>query len=206
MSTETRVIPVEDEGWLAAALAVLRQGGLVAFPTDTVYGLGALATDGRAIEAIFEVKARPGDKSIPVLVRGWPEVRGVALPDPRAERLASAFWPGPLTIVLHRDPRLPEVIGPSRTVGVRMPDHTVALALLQAGGPLATSSANRSGEASLRTAAEVIGVLGGRIGLVIDGGQTPGGRPSTVVDCTGDVPLLVRPGPVPLDDILAVWG
>jgi L-threonylcarbamoyladenylate synthase len=87
-----------------------------------------------------------------------------------------------------------------------MPDHTVALALLQAGGPLATSSANRSGEASLRTAAEVIGVLGGRIELVIDGGQTPGGRPSTVVDCTGDVPLLVRPGPVPLDDILAVWG
>ncbi len=205
MRAETRLVSARDEGWLADALAILRDGGLVAFPTDTVYGLGALAARGEAVEAIYRAKARPAEKGIPVLVAGWAEVEGVALPSPRAERLASAFWPGPLTIVLQRDPRLPDAIGSGGTVGVRAPDHPVALDLLRAAGPLATSSANRSGEPSLQTAAEVMVVLGGRIDFVVDGGVAPGGQPSTVVDCTGEGPLLVRQGPVSLESILAVW-
>jgi tRNA threonylcarbamoyl adenosine modification protein (Sua5/YciO/YrdC/YwlC family) len=206
VTPSTRVISADDPGWLPAALEMLLSGGLVAFPTDTVYGLGALATDGAAVEAIFRAKARPRDKSIPVLVGGWSEVEGVALPAPGAERLATAFWPGALTIVLQREPRLPPVIGPGGTVGIRAPDHPVALALLQAAGPLATSSANRSGDSPLCSAAEVLRDLSGRIDLVIDAGTTPGGQPSTVVDCTGEVPVLLRAGPLGLEEILAAWG
>ncbi|HLE23600.1 MAG TPA: L-threonylcarbamoyladenylate synthase [Anaerolineales bacterium] len=205
MSTETRVISASEQDWLPAALAVIRGGGLVAFPTDTVYGLGGLATDADVVEAIFLAKARPDDKSIPVLVAGWPEVQGVARPGPRVQKLAAAFWPGPLTIVLERDTRLPAAIGSTGTVGVRAPNNAVALALLRAAGPLATSSANLSGDPSPRTAAEVLKSLAGRIDLLIDGGQVPGGRPSTVVDCTGEGPRLLRRGPVPLEAILAAW-
>jgi len=164
-----------------------------------------LATEAEVVEAIFLAKMRPEERSIPILVAGWPQVRGVGLPAPPAERLAAAFWPGPLTIVMERDPNLPAAIGPSGTVGVRAPNHAVALALLRAAGPLATSSANLSGDPNPRSAAEVLGTLGGRIDLLIDGGQTPGGRPSTVVDCTGEAPRLLRPGPVALEAILAAW-
>ena len=205
MSLETRRISTETKGWLIEAVVVLRDGGLVAFPTDTVYGLGALAANGDAIEAIYRAKARPPEKSIPVLVAGWAHVDGIALPTDRAERLAAAFWPGPLTIVLKRDPRLARSVGPGGTVGVRAPNHAAALELLRSAGPLATSSANRSGEPSLRTAAEVLAILQGRIHLVVDGGESPGGLPSTVVDCTGELPVLVRDGQVGLQDILAIW-
>ena len=205
MSAETRVISVSDRGWLPAARGVLRDGGLVAFPTDTVYGVGGSATEADVVESIFLAKARPEDKSIPVLLAGWPEVEGVALPGQGVQHLAAAFWPGALTIVMERDPRLPAAIGSAGTVGVRAPNNAVALALLRAAGPLATSSANLSGDSNPTTAAEVLKSLGGRIELLIDGGQTPGGRPSTVVDCTGDVPRLLRPGPVTLQAILAVW-
>ena len=203
---ETSVISANDDRWLAAALQVVRMGGLVAFPTDTVYGLGGLASDADVIEAVFHAKARPEEKSIPVLVAGWPEVKGIALPSTGAERLAAAFWPGPLTIVMERDSRMPASIGPEGTVGVRAPDHSVALALLRAAGPLATSSANVSAGPNARTADEVLGMLGGRIHLVVDGGRTPGGRPSTVVDCTGEMPRLVRAGPVTLAAVLAAWS
>ena len=205
MTTETRVISAKGDRWLLQALAVVREGGLVAFPTDTVYGIGGLASKAEAVEAIFLAKARLEERSIPILVAGWPEVRGVAQPAPAAERLAAAFWPGPLTIVMERDPSLPAAIGPKGTVGVRAPNHAVALALLREAGPLATSSANLSGDPSPRTAADVLATLGDRIDLLIDGGQTPGGRPSTVVDCTGEMPRLLRPGPITLEAILAAW-
>jgi L-threonylcarbamoyladenylate synthase len=205
MSPETRTVSVKEDGWLEAALAAFMQGGLVAFPTDTVYGVGGMATNGEVVEAIYQAKDRPVDRSIPVLVGGWTDLEGVALPPPRAERLAAAFWPGPLTIVVPRDQRLPAAIGPGTTVGVRAPAHAAALALVRAAGPLATSSANRSGEPSPLTALEVMGALEGRIDLVVDGGKAPGGRPSTVVDCTGDRPVLVRAGPVSLEDVLRVW-
>jgi L-threonylcarbamoyladenylate synthase len=205
MPIETRVIETARESWLEDALQVLRGGGLVAFPTDTVYGVGGLADAPGAVEAIFRAKERPEEKGVPVLLGGWTEVSRVATPVPRAARLAARFWPGPLTLVLPRQPQLPQGIGPAGTVGVRAPNHPVALALLAAAGPIATSSANRSGGASPQTADEVLAALGGRIDMVIDGGVAPGGRPSTVVDCTGEAPTLIRPGPIDLEEVLAAW-
>jgi L-threonylcarbamoyladenylate synthase len=179
MAIETRLIGVTQDSWLEVALRILRGGGLVAFPTDTVYGLGGLAAEPGGVEAIFKAKERPEEKGIPVLLGGWTEVPRVAIPVARAARLAAAFWPGPLTIVLPRQPDLPAAIGPTGTVGVRAPNHPVTLALLAAAGPIAASSANRSGGESARTAAEALAALGGRIDLVIDGGAATGGRPST---------------------------
>jgi L-threonylcarbamoyladenylate synthase len=205
MPVETRRISIGRSDWLDEAVRVLHAGGLVAFPTDTVYGVGGLATDGGAIEAIYRAKGRAAEKAIPVLVSDWAHLEGVALSTPRAERLAAAFWPGPLTIVLRRDVRLPASLGPGDTVGVRAPDHPAALRLLLAAGPLATSSANRSGAPDPQTADQVWAVLEGRIDLVVDGGKCPGGRPSTVVDCTGESPVVLRQGPVALEAILAIW-
>ncbi|HMK08535.1 MAG TPA: Sua5/YciO/YrdC/YwlC family protein, partial [Anaerolineales bacterium] len=113
MPIETRLISAGEEGWLSEAEQVLRRGGLVAFPTDTVYGLAARAVDAAAVGRIFAAKGRPQDRSIPVLVGGWAEVVGVALGTPRAEQLAAVFWPGPLTIVLPRAHGLPAEIGPA---------------------------------------------------------------------------------------------
>ena len=207
MSTETRVISVEDDRWLAEAFGShprWRPGRIsdghrlrIGRPGDR---------GGTVVEAIFEAKSRPEEKSIPVLVAGWPEVRTVARPALGPEKLAAAFWPGPLTIVMERDPRLTQAIGHGRTVGVRAPNHAVAQALLRAAGPLATSSANLSGEPSPRTVGDVLRSLGGRIALVIDAGTTPGGTPSTVVECTGEAPLLLRAGPVTMEAVLEAWG
>jgi L-threonylcarbamoyladenylate synthase len=206
VSPETRLVSALDDDWLTQATEVLLQGGLVAFPTDTVYGLGALPTDVQAVESIFRAKARARDKFIPVLVAGWAEAARLAAPVPPAERLARAFWPGALTLILRKTSSLSGSMWSDGTVGVRAPDHEVALKLLRAAGPLATSSANRSGEESLREAASVLDRLAGRIDLIVDGGVTPGGRPSTVIDCTGDAPVLVRDGPITLDAIRTAWG
>jgi L-threonylcarbamoyladenylate synthase len=206
VSAETRVVSADEENWLPKVLEVLLAGGLVAFPTDTVYGLGALASDEEAVASIFRAKARPLEKAIPVLVAGWSAVEGIAEPTSPAERLARAFWPGPLTIVLRRSAGLSDRLWASGTVGVRAPNHPVTLAILREAGALATSSANRSGEPSLRIATDVHTSLKGRVNLIVDGGATPGGEPSTVVDCTGEAPVLLREGPVSLDAILAVWG
>ena len=205
MQIETKLVSVEGPPWLEVALAALRGGGLVAFPTDTVYGVGALAFDGEAIRQIYRVKGRSAEKSIPILVRGQEDPGRVAALFGPAQRLASAFWPGPLTLVVQRDAAVPQAIGPGDTVGVRAPDHQVALELLRSAGPLAASSANRSGGKSARTASEVVESLGGRIAVIIDGGVCPGGRPSTVVDCTGLEPVLLRDGPISLERIQAVW-
>jgi L-threonylcarbamoyladenylate synthase len=120
-----------------------------------------------------------------------------------ARRLAEKFWPGPLTLVVVKRPELPSVVAPADTVGVRVPDHPVALHLLRAAGPLAVTSANRSGSPSPRTADEVRAELGGRIELILDGGECPGGRSSTVVDCTRESPLILREGPITLGQIEA---
>jgi L-threonylcarbamoyladenylate synthase len=180
----------------------------VAFPTDTVYGVGALVGNPQAIEQLFVVKGRQAAKAIPVLLGGPEDLNRVAERiGYMALRLAESFWPGPLTLVVSRHPSLPENLSPEAapgppTVGVRMPDHPVALALLQAAGPMAVTSANLSGGANTTTAFEVTGQLGGRIPLILDGGTTPGGSPSTVVDCTGPEPVVLRPGPVSLQEIL----
>ena len=199
---ETIVIPTNQEDAIPSALVVLQRGGLVAFPTDTVYGVGALAFDATAVESIYSAKDRPVEKAIPVLI-GGPEdlakvTRGIS---PIAAKLAARFWPGPLTLIVPKNPDLPEVVSATLTVGVRVPDHPVARALLRAAGPMAVTSANISGEASPKTAEAVSRQLNGRIPLILDGGETPGGIPSTVVNCLGTEPVILRKGPVTLKDI-----
>jgi L-threonylcarbamoyladenylate synthase len=200
MKTEIR--PAASPDAVSRALEILRAGGLVAFPTDTVYGLGALAFDGRAVESIFTAKDRPIEKAIPVLIGDMAELDQVALDVPHlALKLASRFWPGPLTILVPKRPGLPEAVTATGAVGVRVPDDEIARALLRAAGPMAVTSANISGQASPTTAADVFAQLGGRIELILDGGQSPGGVPSTLVDCTGDELTVLREGPITAEEL-----
>lgn len=198
---KTEIVPASE---IRSALTILRSGGLVAFPTDTVYGVGSLAFDQQAIESIYLAKSRPVEKAIPVLIGDLPDLEKVSdnIPD-MALRLAARFWPGPLTCVIPKNQILPAAISATPTVAVRIPDHVDARALLRAAGPLAVTSANISGRASPVTAQEVYEQLNGRIPLILDGGVTPGGVPSTLVDCTAESPVILREGPVSMQDLLA---
>jgi len=203
--TETRLIPATQPDAIEQALRILRAGGLAAFPTDTVYGVGALAFDGPAVESIYAAKDRPVEKAIPILIADADDLDKVAVDiPPMARILAARFWPGPLTLVVPKQPTLPEAISATTTVAVRIPDHPVARALLRAAGPMAVTSANLSGQPSPVNAEEVMRQLNGRIPLVLDGGVTPGGVPSTLVDCIGAEPVLLREGPLTKEQILAV--
>jgi L-threonylcarbamoyladenylate synthase len=195
---KTEIILAQDPLSLTRALEVLGKGGLVAFPTDTVYGVGAMAFDRKAVESIYTAKDRPGEKAIPILIGDVEDLKKVCpgLPE-LALKLAGRFWPGPLTLVVPKHPELSEAVSASGTVGVRMPDHPVARALLRLAGPMAVTSANISGRPSPTDAKEVFNQLGGRVALIIDGGKTPGGVPSTVVDCVGAEPKILRVGPIP---------
>jgi L-threonylcarbamoyladenylate synthase len=199
---ETRIAPADVPESVSQAVDTLRRGGLVAFPTDTVYGLGALLTDPQAIERLYVVKGRDSAKAIAVLL-GSPAALGQVAAETSliAQRLMQRFWPGPLTLVVPRHPALPANLSPLPTVGVRMPDHPVALALLNRIGPLAVTSANLSGAPSACTAQEVFDQLQGRIALILDGGRTPGGVPSTVVDCTGGGLAVLRTGPITMEQL-----
>ncbi len=194
---KTRLLPADSPEAFQEALKVLKQGGLVAFPTDTVYGLGALAFDGQAVARIYRAKGRTREKAIPVLLPAVDQLEAVARDLPEAaRRLARRFWPGPLTLVVPKRPELPPEVSATDTVGVRVPDHREALHLLRLAGPMAVTSANRSGGASACTAEEVLAALEGRIDLILDGGRTPGGIPSTVVDCTSPGLKVLREGPL----------
>lgn len=204
MKKETQVVSAEDQTAIQTALEVLKRGGLVAFPTDTVYGLSASVSDPQAIAELYRVKVRIVEKAIPVLLANLSETSKVArsLP-PNARRLAARFWPGPLTLIVWRRPDLPLEISADPTVGIRVPDQETALALLTAAGPLAVTSANKSGQPSACTVEEVRSMLEGEIDLIVDGGDCPGGIPSTVVDCTRPVPRILRQGPILEEQILA---
>lgn len=203
MTIQTERIPADASRAIQAALAVLTAGGLVAFPTDTVYGIGSLVFDSALIESIYAAKDRPVDKAIPVLIGNPDDLPRVAASVPSmAAKLSARFWPGPLTLVMPRHPDLPDIISPAGpTVGVRVPDHPVARALLNAAGPMAVTSANLSGMPSPTTAQGVLDQLNGRIHLVLDGGPAPGGQASTVVNCLGSEPVILREGPISLKDI-----
>lgn len=199
---KTEILQATDPRAIPLALEILRGGGLVAFPTDTIYGLGALAHDGNAIESIYLAKERPPEKAIPILIWNAADLDKVAADVPNiARRLAARFWPGPLTLVIPKRADLPEAVSATATIGVRVPDHAVTRTLLQAAGPMAVTSANRSGGGNARRAEEVLAQLNGRILLILDGGETPGGAASTVVDCTGAEPVILREGPVTMDQI-----
>lgn len=195
----TKVIPTTYPAAVDQALQVLRAGGLVAFPTDTVYGVGALPFLAPAVEQIYRAKGRPRSKAIPILLDSAGRLPEVAENVSQlASQLAEKFWPGPLTIVLTRKSTVPDVVTAGGTsLAVRVPDHEFALRLIAAaGGALATTSANRSGQPDPVTAQEVLAYLGGRIELILDGGRSPGGIPSTVIDLTRALPQVVRWGAI----------
>jgi L-threonylcarbamoyladenylate synthase len=190
-----------------AAAAVLRAGGIVGVPTDTVYGLAADPFRAGATDRLFKVKRRPRTFELPVLVADLDQALTLtvagAVP-PTASRLMAHFWPGALTVVLPRRPDLNADLGSDdATIGLRCPDHPVPRALCRAVGPIATTSANRHGDDPATTASGLAAALGGCVDIVLDGGDCAG-SPSTVVDCTGAEPHLLREGRVPWDAVLAV--
>lgn len=209
----TRVFAVDaahpETAPLAEAAATIRSGGLVAFPTETVYGLGADAANAAAVERIFVAKGRPSDNPLIVHVSDRDMLADVVREvPPKAAHLAERFWPGPLTLVLPKLPTIPDsVTGRLDTVGVRMPHHPVALALIRAAGvPIAAPSANRSGRPSPTAADHVVEDLSGRIDIILDGGETGVGVESTVLDLTVDPPVLLRPGGVTLEQLTKEIG
>ena len=188
---KTRLIKADAPGAVEEAAAALTRGEVVAFPTDTVYGVAA----GHGhLEALFKAKGRPKDKRIPVLLSDASHLEASAIVTPAARALAKRYWPGPLTIVL---------VAPRRgTLAFRVPANDIARRLIAAsGGGLPVTSANLSGRPDATTAQEVLAQLDGRIALVLDGGPTPGGAPSTVVDCSGPVVEILREGPITARDI-----
>lgn len=204
----TRMIKGDNSAATEAARC-LAAGGLVAFPTETVYGLGADATDGLAVARLYEAKGRPSFNPLIAHVADAGAANALAHLDEDAKRLAAAFWPGPLTLVLPKAPLCPIAelaTAGLDTVAVRVPAHPVAHAILAAfGKPVAAPSANRSGHVSPTTAAHVLGDLDGRINLIVDGGPTPVGVESTIVACLG-TPTLLRPGGLPRKDIERALG
>jgi L-threonylcarbamoyladenylate synthase len=198
---KTEIIPATQ---IQQALEILQNGGILALPTDTVYGLGALAFDNAAIESIYIAKDRPIEKAIPILIGDLSDLDKVAENIPNmALRFAARFWPGPLTCIVPKKQTLPLAVSATSTVAVRIPNHPDALALLRAAGPMAVTSANISGQPSPSTADEVYTQLNGRIPLILDGGKTPSGIPSTLVDCTGTKPVILREGPISLEELLS---
>ena len=203
------IVPATPD-MIARAGAMIAAGRLVAFPSETVYGLGADATNGRAVAAIFEAKGRPSINPLIVHVANVAQAEEHAVFDSRAEELATRFWPGPLTLILKRRPGSPVselVTAGLESVAVRLPAHPVARALLAAAGrPIAAPSANRSGRVSATTAIHVAEELGERVDMILAAGKSTLGLESTILDLSGDKPLVLRPGAVTADEIAAVLG
>jgi L-threonylcarbamoyladenylate synthase len=209
---ETRIFRVSEENFdviLDEAAEIIRKGGTVAFPTETVYGLGADGLNPDAVLKIFEAKERPPGNPLSLLVYSREDIGKVAKNIPeKAIRLMDAFWPGPLTIVLEKNDIVPEITsGNLPSIGLRMPDHRIPLELVKrAGTPLAAPSANLSGKPSPSLAIHVLADLAGRIDAVIDGGGTAIGLESTVIDMTFEPPVVLRLGAVGIDDLEKVIG
>ena len=186
-----------------AAVAAIHRGLIVGMPTDTVYGVGVDPLNSNAVAALFELKGRPDEKAIPVLVATVAQALEIVDLPPEVEDMALRYWPGPLTLVLRRRFGVPDWVGDDElgTVAVRIPDHPVVLDLLSASGPLAVTSANRSGEPPALQEVEARALLGDGVAVYLEG-RCPGGASSTIVDMTTDRPRLLREGPVGFGDLL----
>jgi L-threonylcarbamoyladenylate synthase len=202
----TRVLEA-DAAAISEAAAILQRGGLVAFPTETVYGLGADAENDTAMRALFAAKGRPAEHPVIVHLADAALVDEFAGEIPEsARKLATAFWPGPMTLVLRRSARISDLVtGGLDTVGLRVPGHPVAHALLtEFGGPIAAPSANRFGRVSCTRAEHVVAELGARVELILDGGKCPVGVESTIIDVSGEQPAVLRPGAVTAEQVTGV--
>ncbi|MCK4388167.1 MAG: threonylcarbamoyl-AMP synthase [Dehalococcoidia bacterium] len=184
------------QGQVKEAVQILKKGGVIVFPTDTVYGLGADAFNSKAVERIYEIKKRPRHLPLPLLLSDVSQVTMIAesVPD-SGWFLASRFWPGGLTLVLPKAASLPTYLTKGPTVAVRVPNHPICLAIIKRlGRPIIGTSANISGRPSSLTADKVKQQLGGKVDLIIDGGKCPGGGESTIVDVIGEMPVVLRQG------------
>ncbi|HZT08962.1 MAG TPA: L-threonylcarbamoyladenylate synthase [Chloroflexota bacterium] len=187
-------VPEIDQEIAQRAATIIRRGGLVVYPTDTVYGVGCDPLNEAAIRRVYEVKGRPDEKAIIWLVCTIEDARAWCVVDSRAERLAARFWPGGLTIILPR--RSPSASG-LNTLGIRAPAHAAALAIIgAAGGRVATTSANKTGQPAARTGSEAAEAIGSSVDLVVDAGETPGGIESTIVNLSGPGYQILRPGAI----------
>lgn len=211
-SLEQRQLPivrVSSSDVPRRAIETLTQGGVVVYPTDTVYGVGCRIDDDAAVRRLFVLKSRPHTEALPVLLADVAQLDQYARDvPPAARRLVSRFWPGALTVVLRRSERVPSLVaGGGPTVALRVPNHPVPRALVRAVGvPIVGTSANTHGMPSPVTAQLAVYDLGDRVDLVLDGGRVPGGRESTVVDVTSQSPRVVRQGAIPAKEIESLFG
>jgi len=196
------ILLINNPNAITRAIEILLNDGVIALPTDTVYGIACLAFNSRCIDRIFSIKDRDSNKALPILI-GCPEqLDQIAQPiNKNTEKLVNAFWPGALTIVVLRKHTLPENLSPYPTVGIRMPNHPWLINLIEKVGPLAVTSANLSGHPEAHNAQEVAESLKGKIDLIIDGGQSKFTLPSTVVDCSGPELKILREGPIKSETI-----
>jgi L-threonylcarbamoyladenylate synthase len=202
---ETSVIEQSNPQSSKFAQEVLQAGGVIAIPTDTVYGIACLVNKRESIQRLYTIKQREFIKAIPVLIGTLEQTSNITSSFPTAANtLSQHFWPGALTLVMNKHPDLPFELTSYPTVGIRMPDHDWLRLLMQSCGPLAATSANISGQPSLPTAQEVLNELDGRVDLLVDGGVCAGGIPSTVIDCTLSPVKVLREGGIPESAIRSV--
>ncbi len=202
-------LPPDIQRQVDRGISILKRGGIVAFPTDTVYGLGACANRYQAVERVYQVKERPRSMALPLLLADTSQISEVAEPvPPIAWLLVHNFFPGALTIVLHKSSSVPDIItAGGLTVAVRIPSHPIPVALADGlGMPIVGTSANLSGKPSVLTADEVYSQFGDKIDLIIDGGRCPGGRESTIVDVSGETPVVLREGDISRAELKRVCG
>jgi len=193
----TPVIAESDNDSIYESVRIISSGGLIAFPTDTVYGVGALFNNKSAVKRLYNAKSRALNKAIPILVGNFNDVWSLSKEvTPSAQKLAKTFWPGPLSLVLRKSDNVSAIVAPGSTVAVRSPNHSWLLELLSIVGPLAVSSANKSGEPETMSCGEVQASFGNKLDLIVSGTSVRPSLPSTVVDCSVDPPKIIREGPI----------
>lgn len=203
---ESRIISIKEKLAIPMALNILKDGGVIAIPTDTVYGIVCAVFNSEAIERIYTIKGRESNKALPILIGDIKQLNLIAKPlNPQAQKLIKYFWPGALTLILPSQPNLPKQLSPFPTVGVRIPNHAWLINFLLKSGPLASTSANLSGHPEAHSALGVKKQLVGKVDLILNGGISPHSIPSTIVDCSSPEIRVIREGPISSDSINQIF-